>query len=78
MLASVLKWVGNISAYIFVCHPIARPLAIRFTPAEGGLALIVIIYVVLTIILSMTYRRVYELIYPLAERHLFKNYVTES
>ena len=78
LLTSVLKWLGNISAYIFVCHPIARPLAIRFTPAEGGLALIVTIYVVLTIILSMTYKRVYEFIYPFAERHLFKNYVTES
>lgn len=77
-LASVLKWFGNISAYIFVCHPIARPLAIRFTPAEGGLALIVTIYVILTIILSIAYRRVYENVYSFAERHLFKNYDTES
>ena len=70
LLASVLKWCGNISAYIFVCHPIARQLVIHYTPpAEEKLGLIVTIYVVLTIILSIIYRRVYENIYSLYQRH---------
>lgn len=54
-----LKWVGQYSAFIFVCHPIARIVANRLcgaVPLWG----ILVVYFLLTMLLAIIYGKLYK------------------
>lgn len=70
-LSSLLKRIGGLSACIFVCHPIARLIVIQYMYKKFSLGIIVLVYVILTFILAVVYKRVYDhLLSLLVEKHL--------
>lgn len=71
-VSSLFKWIGRLSACIFVCHPIARLLVVQLMYKKFSLAVIVLVYVVLTFILAMVYKKVYEYLLSLADKYFLK------
>lgn len=60
-VAKVFRWVGKLSACVFVCHPIARLIVLNgIYPRVGNLLLITLIYIVVTIVLTLGYDRLYK------------------
>lgn len=60
-LAKVFKWVGGLSACLFVCHPIARFVVIHgVCPHVSSMLLITMIYIVVSIALALGYERLYK------------------
>ena len=54
---SVFHWLGGISAFIFVCHPIARTIVNGFVaPHIGVLFVNVVLYLLVSIIIALCYR----------------------
>lgn len=60
-LSMVFRWLGRLSACIFVCHPIAR-LVVRnvLYPRFSNLIVNVLAYTFLTIIISLFYGKIYQ------------------
>lgn len=61
VLANAFKWIGGLSACIFVCHPIARFLINGFVRKQvDSLILVVLAYVALTFVLAIAYNKLYK------------------
>lgn len=61
IFASFFKWLGSLSACIFVCHPIVRFVINRLLLDKvSNLLLIVLIYISVTILVSMVYDRLFN------------------
>lgn len=64
-LYNVFLWIGGLSAFIFVCHPIARTFVNKiFAPHVGILLINVVIYFLFTILFAILYRWLYQHIFP--------------
>lgn len=61
-LSSLFRWFGNISACIFVCHPIARYIINYFYCHFSNVSLLCmcVIYCVLTIVIALLYSILYK------------------
>ena len=60
-LSNVFRWLGRLSACIFVCHPIARSIVLYMLhPRTNNLMVNVFAYLVLTIIIALLYDRYYK------------------
>lgn len=60
-LSEVFRYIGNYSACIFVCHPIARTIVLKaVNPRFPNLIANVIIYITLTVIIALLYDKVYH------------------
>ena len=56
-ICSVFHWIGGISAFIFVCHPIARTIVNSFVlPYIRILFVNVVLYLLVTILIALCYR----------------------
>lgn len=60
-LSAVFKWIGQLSAFIFVCHPIVRFVINRYMLGRvDNLLCVVFVYVISTIIIAVLYQRLYK------------------
>lgn len=60
-LSNAFRWIGKYSACIFVCHPIARYLELKFLePHISYLIINIVIYVALTVIVALLYNFIYQ------------------
>lgn len=60
-LSEVFRWIGKYSACIFVCHPIARYLELKFLePHISYLIINIVIYIALTVIVALLYNFIYQ------------------
>ncbi len=67
--ANAFRWIGDLSASIFVCHPIARLLVfLAVFPYYSNLPFNLIIYCSITIVLSLAYRKFYRWFLPIILR----------
>ncbi len=61
ILTMAFRWVGSLSACIFVCHPLIKSIVckigFRYT---DNMFLLVVVYVILTLQLSIIYQRLYS------------------
>ena len=69
-ISSLFKWIGKLSACIFVCHPIARFLIINYMPKGYGFAIILVVYIALTIVFAIAYKKLYERLLSFVERSI--------
>lgn len=69
-ISSFFKWIGRLSACIFVCHPIARFLILNYMPKGFGLAIYLVVYLTLTIVFAIAYKQLYERLLPFVERRI--------
>ena len=60
-LMNILSWVGGISAYMFICHPITRKVIIPIS-RHGDLFAGLLLYLVTTIILAILFKKVMAII----------------
>ena len=61
IVSGIFRWIGRLSACIFVCHPIARTLTLGlFSRFDGGLFVATLFYLALTTTLSIVYFRYYK------------------
>ena len=58
----LFKWIGKLSAFIFVCHPIARTIVLnsKFHIKENGICFTLIVYTILALFLSYFYEKLYN------------------
>ena len=57
----IFLWIGGLSAFIFVCHPIARTFVNKVLAPHVGILLInVLIYLLFTILFAILYRWLYQ------------------
>ena len=60
-LFNIFLWIGGLSAFIFVCHPIARTFVNKILAPHVGILLInVFIYLLFTILFAVLYRWLYQ------------------
>ncbi len=71
-LSSIFRWIGTLSAFIFVCHPIVRILAIHIS-LEKGLFLILFMYISLTFLFSIVYKYMYKKLLSFLEKNLYSS-----
>lgn len=69
-ISSLFKWIGKLSACIFVCHPIARFLILNYMPKGYGLAIYLVVYIILTIVFAIAYKQLYERLLSFVERSM--------
>lgn len=56
-IKSVFQWIGGISAFIFVCHPIARTIVNSIVAPHIEILFVnVILYLLVTVLISLCYR----------------------
>lgn len=61
VLTRIFKWIGNLSACIFVCHPIVRAVICRVMLNHvDNMLIIIICYVCVTILVSLLYDKYYK------------------
>lgn len=61
LLSKLFRWIGNLSACIFVCHPIVRFVINKFMLHRvDSLLVVVITYVVATFLVAMAYNYFYK------------------
>ena len=60
----LFKWIGRLSAFIFVCHPVAVRIVIllceKINISGHGIWLSLIVYTVLTFVMSLFYEKLYN------------------
>ena len=58
----LFKYIGGLSAFIFVCHPIIRSIILydKFHINNHGIWLSLIVYTILTLVLSHFYKKLYN------------------
>jgi hypothetical protein len=55
-LRSVFVWIGSMSAFLFVVHPIARGIVIRVLLGKVPLPVLLLVYLALCFALAFPYR----------------------
>ena len=60
-LSEVFRWIGRLSACIFVCHPIARTLVLNTLYHHyTNIAVNVLVYVALSVLIALLYDKIYH------------------
>jgi hypothetical protein len=60
-LANIFRWIGSLSACIFVCHPLIKSVVSKFGYRyTDNMLLFVLSYVILTLLLSILYSQLYS------------------
>lgn len=57
-LAKICKWIGSYSAFIFVCHPMARAI-LRFFYGQNNLYIGLLFYICMTFLIAFCYKQYY-------------------
>ena len=58
-LALCFRWIGMYSAFVFVCHPIARQICFTLNLTSLSIWYQIIIYIIMTVSLAYLYRKVF-------------------
>lgn len=66
VVSGIFRWIGKLSACIFVCHPIARTITVGlYSHFNDSLILATFFYLTLTAVISVVYYRYYKWILPI-------------
>ena len=59
-MGGLFKWLGGYSAFIFVCHPIAREIMFSLNIPAYGLCISLLVYLLLTFVIACVYEKLYK------------------
>ena len=59
-VSELFKWIGGVSAYLFVCHPMARQICIIFHMSNYGICVSLFVYTVMTFIIALFYQKIHK------------------